>query len=67
MSASELLQRLEAHPLDAPLDWRKIREEIHEEHERATTLEERVTLLAIHKAVMDEVERSGIAAENMEK
>jgi hypothetical protein len=66
MSVSELLERLAAHPAGTPLDWRKIREEIHAEHEHATTTADRVTLLAIHKAIMDNAERS-IAPEYMER
>jgi hypothetical protein len=68
MSVSELLQRLEAQPVGAPLEWRKIRNDIHEEHERATTTADRVALLDIHKALMDAVELgAGFTAEDMEK
>lgn len=67
MSASDLLQRLQAAPPGAALDWRKIREEIHDEHERATTTEERVILLGIFKAVMDLIERSDLDHEDLEK
>lgn len=63
---SDVLQRLRSLPLGAPLDWRKIREEIHNEHERATTTNQRVTLLGIYQTVMDTVERSGgIAREDL--
>jgi len=66
MSVSELLERLKALPVGAPLDWRQIREDIHTEHERATTTADRVALLKIHKALMDRVERD-VASDNMEK
>jgi hypothetical protein len=68
MSVSELLERLTTHPPNAPLDWQKIREEIHAEHERATTTADRVTLLRIHEALMDWVERnSRLTPEGLEK
>lgn len=67
MSAGDLVQWLKLRPVGAPIDWRKIREEIHYEHVRATTTEERVALLHIFKAVMDLVERSGLSPEDMEK
>lgn len=67
MSVSELLQRLKAHPVGAPLDWQKIRKDIHEEHERATTAADRFDLLDIHKILMDMVERgAGFTPEDME-
>jgi hypothetical protein len=67
MSVRDLLQRLQAQPPGAPVDWRKIREDMHDEHDRATTTEERVALLEIFKAVMDLVKRSGLTPEDMEK
>jgi hypothetical protein len=67
MSASELLERLKAMPLGAPLAFKKIRDEIHEEHERATTTEERVTLLKIFTVVMDQVERGGLSPDDLEQ
>lgn len=67
MSVNDLLQRLQAQPAGAPIDWQKIREEIHDEHDRATTTEERVALLGIFTAVMDLVERGGLSHEAMEK
>jgi hypothetical protein len=50
MSASDLLERLRSMPIGAPMEFTKIRDEIHEEYERATTTEERVTLLKIFTA-----------------
>ena len=69
MSVRELFQRLEAHLVGGvPLDWQKIRNDVHEEHERATTTADRVALLDIHKALMDAVERgAGFTAEDLEK
>lgn len=63
---SALLQRLQATGPGDSLDWRKIREEIHDEHDRATTTAERVTLLEIFQAVMNQVERSGLSPEDLE-
>jgi hypothetical protein len=49
------------------LDWKRIREEVHDEHERATTTAERVALLSIHKALLDKVERdTDFAPEDLE-
>jgi hypothetical protein len=67
MSANDLLERLKAIPSDTPLDIKKIRDEIHQECERATTAEERVSLLQIFNAVMDRVERGGLSPEDLEK
>jgi hypothetical protein len=55
---SDLLQRLSENPVDALSNWPQIREEIHKEHERATTTALRVTLLAMHKAILDMAERT---------
>lgn len=61
MSAIEFVRRLQN--LGAgEFDVHKIREEIHDEHDRATTEDERVVLLAAFKAVMDQTERM-LAAE----
>lgn len=53
MSARDLLQRLQNQPLGTALDWRALREEIHDEFERATSGEDRAILLAIFQTVMD--------------
>jgi uncharacterized membrane protein YhaH (DUF805 family) len=50
----------------ANLDWPRIRDQIHAEHDRATTTKERETLLAVYKAVADTVERQ-IRPEDLEK
>lgn len=39
------------------LNWRQAREDIHEAHDAANTEADRVLCLALHKAVMDAVER----------
>jgi len=67
MRASDLLERLRSMPIGAPMEFKKIRDEIHEEHERATTTEERVTLLKIFTTVMDRVERSGLSPDDLEQ
>jgi hypothetical protein len=65
MSGRELLQRLQKGKPGAPLDWPQIRDDIHAEHERATTTADREALLSVHKAVMDAAERQ-IRAEDLE-
>lgn len=56
---SALLDRLLHAEDGAPLNVPAIREEIHDEFKLAKTPGERASLLAIFKAVMDAVERSG--------
>lgn len=58
MGANELLSRIQDLLPDKPIDWKAIREEIHNEFDRANTADERAMLLAIYKAVMDAVERN---------
>ena len=66
MSARDLLQRLQNQPLGTALDWKALREEIHDEFERATSGEDRAILLAIFQTVMDLAKRNGdIAPENL--
>lgn len=67
MSTNDLLERLRSMPIGAPMEFKKIRDEIHEEHQRATTTEERVILLRIFTAVMDQVERSGLSPDELEQ
>ena len=47
------------------LNWRQLREEIHAEHENAASPTEREQLLAVFAALMDLVERTDIAPENI--
>jgi len=47
------------------INWRQLREEIYDEHERATTSEEREHSLAVFTALMDLVDRTDIARENL--
>ena len=57
MSASDLHNRiLEDGAHGALLNWREMREQIHDEFERATTQEDRVILLNLFKVVMDTAE-----------
>jgi hypothetical protein len=65
MSVREIVERLAAIRAGEPLDWNRLRTEIVEEHARATSTEDRVTLLAVHKVLMDTVER-GIRSEDLE-
>ncbi len=39
------------------VDWKKVREEIISSHEKASTVEEYITLLSLHKMLMDDVEQ----------
>ena len=58
MSVNDLLERIGAQTAGgAPMDWAQIREDIHAEHDRATTGRDREVLLQIYKVVMDAVER----------
>lgn len=62
MSAIELVSRVQAvlasgKPLDGP-DTVRLRDEIHHEFKVARTDEDRVTLLKLHKAIMDAWERA---------
>lgn len=59
MSVADFLERLQANSVPGEeLDWRRIRDEIHAEHDHATTTKDRETLLSVHKIVMDTVERN---------
>ena len=59
MTVADFLQRLQADTAvdGAPLNWSRIRDEIHAEHDRATTTHDRETLLGVHKTIMDHVEQ----------
>ena len=60
MSATDLLARLQAEAASGKsLDFRSVREEIHDLSEHTDDVGERVTILQIFHAVMDMVERSG--------
>jgi hypothetical protein len=56
MGLNELLEEAEKRPALLLLNLREIRDEIHNEHERAMSFGERGVLLAIYKSVMDYVE-----------
>jgi hypothetical protein len=56
MTLSELLDDVGDRPGHLLTRWREIRDEIHDEHERAITFDERGVLLAIYQVVMDFVE-----------
>ncbi len=68
MSASDLLSRLQADASSGKaLDFRAVREEIHNLSERTSDVGERVILLQVFHAVMDMVERSGnVATEHLD-
>ncbi len=67
MTVTDFLQRLRAETAveGATLDWSRIRDEIHAEHDRATTARDREALLGVHKTIMDHVERN-IRPEDLE-
>lgn len=46
------------------LNWRQVREDIHEAHDVADTEADRVLCLSIHKTIMDAVEREGLIEED---
>ena len=56
MSVRELIDEVGEDP-DFILDWKYIRERMHEEHKNASTVE-RVILLQAHKILMDAVRES---------
>jgi hypothetical protein len=60
MSVLSLMERLGREvEANRPINWRQLRDEIHMEHEAATTTTDRVALLGLYKSHMDWVERSG--------
>ncbi len=65
MSAIDLTERLVKELQSGSLDWRNAREDIIAEHRQATTTADRVTCLKLHQAIMDAMERSNVAPENM--
>jgi hypothetical protein len=65
MSTESLLKRLSSVPCGSELDFLKIRDEIFENYERATTTHERNALLDIRNAIMDNFERS-ISSDDLE-
>jgi hypothetical protein len=68
MNAADILSRLQADAAAGKqLDFRAVREQIHDAAEQTIDSSERVILLQVFHAVMDFVERSGnIAPEDME-
>lgn len=68
MNAHEILAQLQADAAAGKsLDFRAVRESIHDAFERTDSASERVVLLQAFNAVMDQVERSGsIDPENLE-
>src|SRR6516164_8322646 len=59
MSVNDLIESLRAGSESGQdIDFRAIRERIYEEHDKATTIDDRVRLLQIFNLVMDLVERN---------
>jgi hypothetical protein len=66
MKPKELADRLNREAkAGGSIDWRHVRDEIHQAHDEATTEEERVLCLALHKAIMDAAERAAIDPEKL--
>jgi hypothetical protein len=58
MSVHDLIESLaRAGENGEPLDFRAIREQIYEEHDKASSIEDRVRLLKVFNLVMDLVEK----------
>ena len=60
MSAQSLLAEIREQIASSSFDWRQARERIHDEHTNAEDPNDRAMLVALHMAVMDQVERTGI-------
>jgi hypothetical protein len=61
MSATELAERLAKEAESgSSFDWRKVQQEIVDEHDRATNMAERILCLSLYKALMGTVERQNI-------
>ena len=58
MSATELLERVKAHAATGAMDWKRLRENIHDEFDAASTETDRDMLLAMFHLVMENVERN---------
>lgn len=66
MSLKDLIDKVNSK-VGGSLDWQQIREEIISKHEQASTTDERVALLSLHKDLMDTVERQLSNSEGIEK
>lgn len=58
MSVREQIEAFASQSEDTPVDWRDIRDNIHNEFKQASTSEERVFLLEAHKILNDLLERN---------
>jgi hypothetical protein len=68
MSARSVVEDiLERARSTGQLDWKTARDEIHAEHARATTSEERAMLIAAFVVITDRVEKTAIPPENLAK
>jgi hypothetical protein len=66
MKAEELADRLSREAkAGGSLDWLSMRKEIFQAHNEATTEQERVLCLALHKLTMDAAERTTIVPEKL--
>lgn len=68
MSARSLLAEIQDEAKSGiNFDWKKARERIHDEHAKAETSDDRAILVALHVAVMDQVERTGVEREKLDE
>ena len=68
MSVNDLIETLKSMDENGQdIDIKTTRERIYKEYEKATTIEDRVTLLKIFNAVMDLVERSGLSPDDLQE
>ena len=63
MSVNELVARAQAMAAGGDVEWRQMREDIHDELDKKPTVDDRVTLLKLFTAIMDLVERNVEAAD----
>lgn len=66
MAATDLVTQL-LNELSAghSIRWQEAREQIHDEHSAATSTEDRITLLELHRALMDAVERNCVEPDKL--
>jgi hypothetical protein len=68
MTARSLIEDIKSRlQSGGELDWKKAREELHAEHERATTSDDRSKLIALYVLIMDQVEKTAIDPTGLDK
>ena len=66
MSFIDLAEKVEGCTKDLA-NWQQVRQEIISRHEKASTVEEYITLLSLHKMLMDTVEEQFSAEKDIEE